>query len=325
MFQTVRLQHTGGPEALQTELLPPPLPGPGQAQIRQTWAGVNFVDIYHRCGLYPLPELPAALGVEAVGTIEAVGEGVAGLRIGQRVAWAGLPVGGYAQQRVIAAERLLPLPDTISDQTAAAAMLRGITAHMLLHQVWPVHPGDTVLVHAAAGGLGMILTQWAKRLGATVIGTVGNEAKAELALAGGLDHAIIHRKEDFICGVRRLTGGAGVDVAFDGVGGATLLKTLDCVRPFGLVASIGQASGALPQVALTDLGPKRSLALARPSVFAYAADLPSYRAAAAALFDQLQDGLKVSVGAQYPLCAAQAAHRALETGETTGSILLDLR
>lgn len=324
MSQTVRLHQIGGLEGLRLERTQTGAPGPGEVRIRQAWAGVNFVDIYHRIGLYPLPQLPVALGVEAAGVVEALGEGVEGLSPGQRVAWAGLPVGGYAQHRLIRADRLLALPDAISGQTAAASLLRGITTHMLLHQVRPVGAGDTVLVQAAAGGLGLMLTHWAKRLGARVIGTVGSEAKAEIALRAGLDHAILHRREDFVAAVRRLTDGGGVDVAFDGVGGETLTRTLDCVRPFGLVASVGQASGALPRIALEELGPRRSLAIARPSVLAYMADLARYRAAARALFEHIEAGMAVTVGATYPLSEAAEAQRAIESGETTGSVLLDL-
>lgn len=324
MVQTISIHGAGGADVLVLGSVSLRAPGPGEALVRQTWAGVNFVDIYQRAGLYPLPGLPATLGVEAVGVVEALGAGVAGVAVGQRVAWAGPPVGGYAQARLISAERLLPLPDAVGDETAAAALFRGITAHMLLREVRPVGPGDVLLVHAAAGGLGQMLIQWAARLGARTIGVVGGAAKAEIAAAAGADEVIDRTAEDFVAGVRRITGGRGVDVVYDGVGGDTLLKSLDCARPFGLVASIGQASGALPDIPLTALGPKRSLALARPSVFAYAADPARYRAAAAALFGLLQDGLEVSIGAAFPLAEAAAAHRALEAGETSGSILLDL-
>ncbi|WP_246806497.1 quinone oxidoreductase family protein [Rhizobium lusitanum] len=300
-------------------------PGAGEVRIRQSWAGINFVDIYHRTGLYPLPSLPACLGVEAAGVIDAIGAGVTNLAIGQRVAWAGVPAGGYAKARVINADRLIVLPDDIEEQAAAAVMLRGITAHMLLHRVWPVRRGDTLLIHAAAGGLGQILTRWAKRLGAEVIGVVGGERKAELARAAGADVVIDRHRADFVAEVGELTGGRGVNIAYDGVGGETLLRTLDCVRPFGLIASIGQASGTLPDIPLADIGPRRSLILARPSVFAYMADRESYRTAAAEVFDLLRSGLSVEVDRTFPLEAAAEGHRALESGETVGSLLLDLR
>ncbi len=312
----------GGADVLQARDIAVPPPGPGEARVVQAVAGVNFVDIYHRTGLYPVPGLPAVPGVEGAGVVEAIGPGVEGLRPGDRVAYAGLPIGGYAEVRNLPASRLLALPAGIAVATAAAAMLRGLTAHMLLHRVVRVGPGSTLLVHAAAGGLGLLLTQWAKRLGARVIGTVGSEEKAALALAHGLDHAILHREQDFVAETRRLTDGRGVDVAYDGIGGDTLMRTLDAVAPFGTVASVGQAGGPIPAFAVTDLGPRRSLALARPSVFAYAADLPSYRAAADALFAAIEDGMRVTVGAEFPLARAADAQRALEAGRTTGSILL---
>lgn len=324
MTDIVRMHRTGGPEVLIHDAVTLPPPGPGEVRVRQTWAGVNFVDIYHRTGLYPMPSLPSAPGVEAAGVVEETGEGVTGLTVGQRVAWAGAPPGGYAQARIIAADRLLPLPDDIPDETVAASLLRGLTVHMLLHRVWPVATGDVILVQAAAGGLGQLLTSWGKRLGARIIGVVGGEAKARVAFAAGADAVIDRFAEDFVPAVRRLTGGRGVDVAFDGVGGTTLTRSLDCVRPFGLVASLGQAAGALPDIPLTELGPRRSIALARPSVLAYAADPASYRAGAADLFSVIRQGLAVNVGEVYPLREAAAAHRALESGKTAGSILLDL-
>lgn len=324
MIDIVRMHRTGGPEVLTHDAVTLPPPQAGEVRVRQTWAGVNFVDIYHRTGLYPMPALPAAPGVEAAGVVEDTGDGVTGLTIGQRVAWAGAPPGGYAQARVIPADRLLPLPDDIPDRTAAASLLRGLTAHMLLHRVWPVTAGDVILVQAAAGGLGQLLTSWGRRLGARVIGVVGGEAKAQVALAAGADAVIDRFAEDFVPAVRRLTDGRGADVVFDGVGGSTLTRSLDCVRPFGLVASLGQAAGALPDIALTELGPRRSIALARPSVLAYAADPVSYRTGAAGLFSAIRQGLAVNVGGVYPLREAAAAHRALESGQTAGSILLDL-
>ncbi|PWR18413.1 quinone oxidoreductase family protein [Zavarzinia aquatilis] len=322
MSLSVALAAHGGADVLQLREADVPPPGPGEVRVRQGAVGVNFVDIYHRQGLYPVPGLPAVPGVEGAGAIEALGPGVEGLHVGQRVAYAGLPIGGYAEVRNMPAGRLIPLPATVGTATAAAAMLRGITVHMLLHRVFPVGPGITVLVQAAAGGVGLVLTQWAKSLGALVIGTVGSEDKAEIALEHGLDHAILYRRQDFVAEARRLTGGKGVDVAYDGIGGETLLRTLDAVAPFGTIASIGQASGSLPAIDVADLGPRRSLALARPSVFAYAADPASYREAASDLFDMIEDGLRITVGAEFPLAEAAAAHRALEAGQTTGSILL---
>jgi NADPH2:quinone reductase len=322
MTKLARIHAVGGPEVLRLEELDTGYPGPGEVRIRQSAAGVNYVDVYHRTGLYPLPHLPSALGVDGAGVVEAVGEGVEELKAGDRVAWAGLPVGGYAEARLIAADRLLRLPDSVPERTAAATMLRGIAAHMLLKRTWPVKAGDVVLVHAAAGGLGLILTQWARSLGATVIGTVGSNEKAELAKRHGLHHAVLYRQEDFVKAVLDITDGRGVDVAYDGVGGDVLTRTLDCVRRFGMVASLGQAAGSLPAIPLWELGPRRSLTLARPSVFAYASDPVLYRKAAAELFSEMERGLKVEVGAQFPLADVVEAHRALEGGRTTGSVLL---
>lgn len=322
MSKAIIMERAGGPEVLRLGERQAPPPGPGEVLLRQTAIGVNFVDIYHRTGLYPLPAWPAVPGVEGAGRVEAVGEGVSGLQVGDRVATAGLPVGGYAEFRTLPAARLVRLPEAVPDELAAAAMLRGLTAHMLLHRVASIRPGDSVLIHAAAGGLGLILVQWAKRLGAVTIGTVGNADKAALAQAHGLDHAILYRQQDFAAATREVTGGKGVDVAIDGIGGDILARTLDCVRPFGLVASIGQAGGPIPPLAVAELGPRRSLALARPSVFAHAADPQSYAEGCAALFAALADGLRVTIGARYPLAEAARAQAELEAGRTTGSLLL---
>lgn len=317
----VVLSQPGGPEALTLRSVALPPPGPGEVLIRQTAVGVNFVDIYHRTGLYALPPLPVPLGVEGAGVVTAVGPGVTTLSEGQTVAYAGLPVGGYASHRLLPEWQAMPVPDGIAD-SAAAAMLRGITTHMLLTRVFPVGPDTTLLVHAAAGGLGLILTQWARRLGATVIGTVSSEDKAVLARSFGTDHTILYRQQDFVQTVRDLTGGQGVDYAIDGIGGETLRRTLDTVRPFGMVASVGQASGSLPDIPLTDIGPGRTLSLSRPSVFRYLSDPATYRTAAAALLAQIGQGLRPVIGLELPLDQAAEAHRALEAGRTCGSILL---
>ncbi|WP_244486047.1 quinone oxidoreductase family protein [Bradyrhizobium viridifuturi] len=272
MTLSIAMTAPGGVDVFAPVRADLPHPAADEVRLRQTAIGVNFVDIYQRMGLYPVPSMPAVLGVEGAGIVEAVGTEVEAFRIGDRVAYAGLPLGGYAEARNLPASRLVRIPDGIDDQTAAAAMLRGITAHMLLDRVCPVRQGMVVLVHAAAGGLGLILTQWAKRLGATVIGTVGSPDKAELARSHGLDHAIQYRETDFVAEVRRLTDGGGVDIAYDGVGGETLIRTLDAMKPFGSIISVGQASGSLPAIALGELGPRRSLSLARPSFFAYASD-----------------------------------------------------
>jgi NADPH2:quinone reductase len=322
MTLKIAMTAIGGVEVLKPVRADLPPPSAGEVRLRQTAIGVNFVDIYQRIGLYPVPALPAVLGVEGAGIVEAVGADVTMLRSGDRVAYAGLPLGGYAEARNLPANRLVRLPDSVDDHIAAAAMLRGVTAHMLLYRVYPVRPGMVVLVHAAAGGLGLILTQWAKRLGATVIGTVGSHAKAELAVSHGLDHALLYRETDFVAEVRRLTGGAGVDVAYDGVGGETLTRTLNAMRPFGMIASVGQASGTLPQIALDELGPRRSLSFARPSFFAYANDPEFYTVAATGLFEELARGLKVKIGIELPLVEAAKAQAQLEMGATVGSILL---
>ncbi|RWD57099.1 MAG: quinone oxidoreductase [Mesorhizobium sp.] len=322
MTLSIAMTATGGVEVLKPARADLPPPSAGEVRLRQTAIGVNFVDIYQRKGLYPVPAMPAVLGVEGAGVVEAVGADVRILRSGDRVAYAGLPLGGYAEARNLPASRLVRIPDSVQDHIAAAAMLRGVTAHMLLYRVCPVRPGTVVLVHAAAGGLGLILTQWAKRLGATVIGTVGSHEKAELAVSHGLDHALLYRETDFVAEVRRLTDGAGVDVAYDGVGGETLTRTFDAVKPFGTIASIGQASGTLPTIELGELGPRRSLSIARPSSFAYANDPESYALAATGLLEQLERGLKIKIGIELPLVEAAKAQAQLETGATVGSILL---
>lgn len=323
MTSVVRIHELGGPAALRLEEIDLPSPGPGEVLVRQSFAGVNYVDVYHRTGLYPLPQIPAVLGVEGAGTVEAVGDRVDAVRIGDRVAYTALPVGGYAAARLIPADRLLPLPSTVSEQDAAGIMLRGVTAHMLLHRTCPVGPNTTILVHAAAGGLGLVLTQWAKLLGATVIGTVGSRDKAETARAAGLDHAILYRETGFVEAVKEITGGRGVDVAYDGIGGTTLLATFDAVRPFGVVASVGQAGGPIPPIEVAQLGPRRSLSLSRPSVFGYMTELGTYREAAKSLLSLMeQGGILPSVGAVYPLADAPQAHADLEARRTTGSILL---
>lgn len=322
MTRVIRLHSPGGPDQMRLDHLDLPEPGPGEVRIRHESVGVNFVDIYHRTGLYPLPALPHALGVEGAGVVEAVGPGVTSVAPGDRVAWAGLPPGGYAEARNLPADRALRLPDGVSARTAASLMLRGITAHMLVNRVYPVGPGTTLLVHAAAGGLGLVLTQWAKGLGATVIGTVGSAEKAEIARAHGLDHAILYRDEDFVARARDLTGGRGVDVAVDGIGGDTFRRTLDAVRPFGMVASVGQAGGPVAPLELSELGSRRSLCLARPSVFAYMSDLATYRAAGGEVVTRVAAGLSAGSVTVLPLEAVADAHRALEGRGTTGALVL---
>ncbi len=322
MIRSVRLTQIGGPEALRADQIALPPPGPGEVLVRHAAAGVNYVDVYHRIGLYSLPGLPAVLGVEAAGMVEAVGPGVAGLAVGDRIAWAGLPAGGYAEARLLRAERAIRLPDGVEPVTAASLLLRGITAHMLLNRVYPVGPGSVLLVHAAAGGLGLVLTQWAKSLGATVIGTVGSAEKAEVARAHGLDHAILYREADFVAEARALTGGRGVDFAVDGIGGNHLRRNFGAMRPFGTIASIGQTGGPIPPVDMMELGTSGSLCLARPSVFGYTADLATYRAAATEVLERVAGGLRAGPVTTLPLESAADAHRALEGRGTSGALVL---
>ncbi|QDQ81403.1 quinone oxidoreductase family protein [Paraburkholderia megapolitana] len=301
---------------------PVPAPAAGEVQIRQTAVGVNFVDVYFRSGLYRLPQLPAVPGVEAAGVVEAVGLGVDGIQTGQRVVYGGMPPGSYTNLRNLPADRVLPVPDGISYETAAAALLRGVTSWMLLRRVRELKPGDTLLVHAAAGGLGLILVQWAKSLGARVIGTVGSREKAALALAHGLDQAVLYRDEDFVEAAREFGGGAGVDYAVDGIGGDTLRRTLGAVKPFGMVASVGQVAGEAAPVSLDELGPARSIALARPSVLGLMRDTVQYQRAARETLDRVAGGLHVEIGERLALQRAADAHRRMETGATTGSVIL---
>lgn len=314
-------QHGDASVLVATEAVLPP-PAAGEIRVRHTAIGVNYVDVYHRTGLYALPSLPAVLGVEAAGVVEALGPDITTLQVGQRIAYAGPPAGSYASARNLPAARAIALPDDVADDAVASLLLRGITTHMLLTYVYRLQAGDTVLVQAAAGGLGLVIVQWAKAMGARVIGTVSTPAKAELAQAYGLDHAILYRDEDVVAAVMRLTDGKGVDYAIDGIGGKTLLDTLGCVRPYGMVASVGQVAGESGPLDLSLLGPARSVALSRPGVFRFMADLTQYQEGAAATLRQLQAGLQPTIGAVLPLAQAAEAHRLLESGATVGSVLL---
>ncbi|WP_313350462.1 quinone oxidoreductase [Paracoccus sp. (in: a-proteobacteria)] len=317
----VRMTGIGGVENLEVAHRQTEQPAPGMVRVRHLAVGVNFIDIYHRTGLYPL-HLPAILGIEAAGVIDALGEGITGFSIGDRVAYAGAPVGAYATARVLPTSRLVKLPDGIEFRSVAASMLKGLTAHMLLTRTYVVERGTTLLVHGAAGGLGSILVRWAKYLGATVIGTAGSMAKAEIARGYGADHVILGRDADLVSEIGSLTHGIGVDFTIDGIGGDMLRKSLACTRRFGTVASVGQAAGVIPPLAVEEIGPIRSLSLARPSVMAYAADLPTYHKAAEALLDMMQKGIAAEIGREYPLANAAQAQSDLETGRTTGSLLL---
>lgn len=322
MVKILRVRTPGGVEQFEVaEVELPPLAA-GEVRIRQTAIGVNFVDIYQRSGLYPMP--PANVpGVEGVGVVAEVAADVTSLAIGDRIAYAGAPVGAYASERNLPAWRGIRLPPALSDTQVASVFVKGITAHMLLYRVYPVGPGTVILMHSAAGGLGQLLTRWAVHLGATLIGTVGSETKAEIARKAGAQHVIVGRDADFAARVAELTGGRGVDVAYDGVGGATLAKTLGCVRPFGVVASIGQAGGPIPPVEVGDLGPRRSLFLARPSVMAYLNETETYRLAAEAVLAAIESGLLKVAGQPYALSEAARAHADLEAGATVGALYLE--
>jgi NADPH2:quinone reductase len=296
-------------------------PGPGQVLLRQEAAGINFIDVYHRTGLYPQP-LPFTPGVEGAGVVEAVGPDVAAVKVGDRVAYAG-SIGGYAEMRLIDADRLVKLPDATPSEQAAAAMLQGMTVHMLLRRVYPVKAGDTILIHAAAGGVGLIACQWAKALSATVIGTVGNDEKAALARAHGCDHPIVYTREDFVAEVERITGGKKLPVVYDSVGKDTFLKSLDCLAPRGMMVSFGNASGPPDPIAPSLLQQKGSLFLTRPTINNYTATRAELEQAAGELFGMLASGaVKVEVKQRFALKDAAEAHRALEARKTSGSTVL---
>ena len=321
MARTVAMQALGGPEVLSLSEGPLVAPAPGEVRIRQSVIGVNFIDIYFRRGIHALPSYPAVLGVEGAGIVTELGPGVVDLAVGDRVGYVGAPVGGYADERNLPASRLVKLPENLSERVAGSTMLRGLTAHMILTKVSAVGPGDAILVHSAAGGLGQMLSRWAKHLGATVIGTVGSEAKAEVARKAGVDH-VLQRGGDWVACVRDLTEGRGVHLAVDGIGGAVLSQTMGCVRPFGVLASVGEAGGPIPAVPVNALGPVRSISLSRPSVMAYSADPELYRPAAAAVFEVLKAGFAPPIAAEFGLADAAAAQAALEAGRTTGSVVL---
>ncbi|MFT8244356.1 quinone oxidoreductase family protein [Roseomonas sp. BN140053] len=322
MNHALRIHEYGGPEKLLWEEVPVPGPKAGEALVRHAAIGLNYIDVYFRNGLYKAPALPAVIGMEAAGVVEAVGEGVTEVAPGDRVAYATGPLGAYSEARVIKAERLVKLPDGISDEVAAAAMLQGLTAQYLLRRTYPVKPGETILVHAAAGGVGLILCQWAKALGCTVIGTAGTEGKAELARAHGAAHVILPG-EDLAARVKAITGGAMLPVVYDSVGRDTFMPSLDCLAPLGMMVSYGNASGPVPPVDLGLLAAKGSLYVTRPTLASYTAKRADLVANAADLFDAVQSGaVRVLVNQHWPLREAADAHRALEARRTTGSTVL---
>jgi len=321
MTQAIRIHANGGPEVMRWEDVPTPEPGPGEALVRHEAVGLNYIDVYFRTGLYKAP-LPSTPGMEAAGVVVDVGPGVTEVKPGDRVAYAGGPIGAYATERAIAADRLVVLPDGIDVKTGAAMMLQGMTAQYLLRQTYPVKLGDTIVVHAAAGGVGLILCQWAKHLGATVIGVVSTQAKAELALAHGAAHAIVGHA-DLSAQVKRITGGVMVRVVYDSVGRDTFMTSLDCLAPLGLMVSYGNASGPVANFDLGVLAAKGSLYVTRPTLATYTAKRADLVASAADLFDVVTSGaVQIRVNQTFKLADAAAAHTALEARQTTGSTVM---
>ena len=321
MAKAIVMQQTGGPECLLWQDVEIGDPGPGEARIRQTAVGLNYIDVYVRTGAYPLLQLPGTPGMEAAGVVEAVGDGVTHIKPGDRVAY-GTVLGAYADTRIAPADRLVPISEGVEDPTAAAMMLKGMTAEYLLHRTTQVRPGDTILMHAAAGGVGLILCPWAKHIGATVIGTVGSDEKAALAKAHGCDHTIVYSRDDFVGRVEEITGGKGVNKVFDGVGKDTFQGSFDCLAPMGHLVSFGQSSGPVEPVTTAMLGQK-SATLSRPSLFHYSAAAEDLQAMAANLMDVVAKGVvTIEIGQTYPLAEAAQAHRDLEARKTTGSTVL---
>jgi NADPH:quinone reductase len=322
MTHAIRFHKTGGPEVLVWEEVKVGKPGPGEARIRHTAVGLNFVDIYYRSGVYPLP-LPSGLGGEGAGVVEEVGPGVTDLKPGDRIAYGAAPIGAYAEERLIPADRLIKLPDGIDDKTAAAMMLKGLTTQYLIRQTYRIKAGETVLLHAAAGGVGLILAQWAKHLGVTVIGTVGSDEKAKLAQAHGCAHTINYAREDFVKRVDEITGGKKVPVVYDSVGKDTFLKSLDCLAPLGYLVLFGASSGNVDPLNLGLLAQKGSLYVTRPTLNTYGAKRENLVAMAKELFEVVQSGaVKIEVHQTYPLKDAAKAHADLAARKTTGSTVL---
>jgi NADPH2:quinone reductase len=324
MPHAIRFHKAGGPEVLQWEDVSVGKPGPGEARVRHTAVGLNYVDTYVRSGLYPAP-LPSGLGNEAAGVVEEVGPGVGDIKAGDRVAYAGGGPGSYSEVRVMPADRLVVLPKGISDEQAAAMMLKGMTTQYLIRQIYKVKQGDTILFHAAAGGVGLIACQWAKALGATVIGTVGSDEKAKLAKAHGCDHPIVYTREDFVERVKELTKGEKVPVVYDAVGKDTFMKSLDCLKPLGMMVSFGQASGPIGPIDLGIFAQKGSLFFTRPTLNTYSAKRTDMLAMARDLFEVVQSGaVKIEIHQTYPLKDATKAHRDLHARKTTGSTIFTL-
>jgi NADPH2:quinone reductase len=321
MTHAIRIHETGGADVLRCDEIDVGDPGQGEVLVRQTAVGLNYIDVYHREGVYPL-ELPSVIGMEAAGVVEAVGDGVTDLKQGDHVAYGTSKPGSYAEARVMPADKLVPIPDFVDDRHAAAMMLQGMTAEYLLRRVFRVEAGQTVLFHAAAGGVGQIACQWLKQLGATVIGTVSSEEKAELARAHGCDHPIIYTKEDFVARTREITDGKGVPVVYDSVGKDTFYKSLDCLQRYGMMVLFGQASGPVEPMDPNVLAGKGSLFLTRPTLLHYCIERQDLLNSSAALFEAVGKGLKVDINQTYPLKDTAQAHRDLEARKTTGSTIL---
>jgi NADPH2:quinone reductase len=321
-MKAIRFDHTGGPEVLKLEDIELPPPAAGQVRVKHTAIGVNFIDTYHRCGLYPV-SLPSGLGLEAAGVVDALGEDVSGLKVGDRVGYGTGPIGAYAEANNVPADRAVKLPDGVSDEVAAAAMLKGMTAAYLLKRTFPVQRGQTIVFHSAAGGVGLIACQWAKHLGLTVIGTVGSDDKVDLARSHGCDHVLNTRKEDWPKRVREITGGAGVPVVYDSVGKETWSGSLDCLAVRGMMVSFGNSSGAVPAFEPGVLSAKGSLYLTRPTLFHYTRTSEELQQAADDLFAVIVSGaVKITVNQRFKLADAAAAHEALHSRATTGATVL---
>ncbi|RQV16890.1 quinone oxidoreductase [Burkholderia cenocepacia] len=322
MPKAIRYDQPGGPDVMKWVDVDVGAPKAGEVRIRQHAVGLNYIDVYFRTGLYPQP-LPGGLGMEAAGEVTAVGDGVTAFKAGDRVVYVGQPPGAYAQERVMPAERVVKLPDGISYDDAASVMLQGLTAHYLLRRTYPVKAGDTILIHAAAGGVGLLVCQWAKALGATVIGTVGSDEKAELAKAHGCDHPIVYTRENFTQRVKAITNGAGVPVVYDSIGKDTYVGSLDSLAPLGYFVSFGNASGPLPPIDSKEFSSRGSLFFTRPTLFSYIAKRADLDAAATELFDVILSGkVKTSINQRYPLAEVGRAHADLEARKTTGSTIL---
>ncbi len=322
MSKAIRMEKTGAPEVMQWVDVEVGEPGEGQIRLKQTACGLNYIDVYFRTGLYPQP-LPAGLGMEAAGEVSAVGPGVSGLKVGDRVAYVARPPGAYAQERLLRADQVIRLPDAISDEAAASIMLQGLTAQYLLRRTYRVQAGDTILIQAAAGGVGLLVCQWAKALGATVIGTVSSDEKAHIAKAHGCDYPIVYTREDFAARVREITNGAGVPVVYDSIGKDTFTKSLDCLAPLGLFVSFGNASGPLPPIDSSEFAGRGSLFFTRPTLFTYIAKRSDYESMAAELFEVVASGkVRTSINQRYALKDVAQAHADLEARRTTGSTIL---